>query len=108
MVVGKIAQGAAVDAAITEIKDLTFTGTLGACYKKRGAAGADDTSLYAQKAIEFKYSEFVEPADGGDGGKGGDDDHSDHEGHDHDHDGEDSAFAYSMAGVVLATAALAF
>ncbi len=102
MVVGKIAQGAAVDAAITEIKDLTFTGTLGACYKKRGGEGVDDTSLYAQKAIEFKYSEFVEPADGGD------DDHSDHEGHDHDHDGEDSAFAYSMAGVVLATAALAF
>lgn len=106
MVASVLATGAAVDAAITETKALAFVGTLGACYKKRGAAGADDTSLYAQKAIEFKYSEFVEPADGGDGGKGGDDDHSDHEGH--DHDGEDSAFAYSMAGVVLATAALAF
>jgi len=99
MVVGKVAKGDAVDAGITELNGLTFTGTLGACYKKRGAAGADDTSLYAQKAIEFKYTKFVEPADG-------DEDHSDHEGH--DHDDEDSAFAYSMAGVVLATAALAF
>ncbi len=77
-----------------------MTGILGGCYKKRGTDGGADTSLYAEKAVTFKYTAVVEGADGEDGEDG-----EDHEGHDHS---EDSAFAYSVAGAVLATAALAF
>ncbi len=87
-----------VDAVTEALKGTEYKGVLGGCYKKRGADGAKDTSLYAEKAITFKFTEAVaESADGGDGGDGG-----------AGADGEDSAFAYSMAGVVLATAALAF
>jgi len=92
MVIGKVATGADVETGITELKASEFTGILGGWYKKRGADGADDKALAAEVPITFKFTEYVEDTDGGDGGDGG----------------EDSAFAYSMAGVALATAALAF
>ncbi len=54
--------------------------------------------MYAEKAVTFKYTAVVEGADGEDGD----------ESEDGDDQSEDSAFAYSVAGAVLATAALAF